>query len=157
MNQFTCSIVPVLFLLSSPTPSLLTFKPSPPLTTIQTKANVKGWDVNVTNVRYLGPVVQGKYELYEAADTWIAVTVTCTNTTGKRQRTDDEPVSSIFAELIDNQGNKHDVDERELKYEADLLSKPYAPNEARTEVWLFDVPQGTRASQLVIENVRFQL
>lgn len=155
MNQFACSIIPLLLLVSSPTPSLLTFKPSP-LATIQTKANVKEWDVNVTNVRYLGPVVQGKYELYEAAGTWIAVTVTFRNTAGKKQRADEEP-NAFAAELIDTFGKKHDVKEIELKYDLELMDKPYAPNEARTEVWLFDVPQGTRASQLVIEGIPFQL
>ena len=156
MNQFACSIVPLLFLISSPLPSFLTIKASP-LVAIQTKANVKGWDVNVSNVRYLGPVVQGKYELYEAAGTWIAVTVTFRNTAGKKQRADEEP-NAFAAELIDTFGKKHDVKEIELKYDLELMDKPYAPNEARTEVWLFDVPQGTRASQLVLENaIRFQL
>lgn len=118
--------------------------------------------VTVTNVRYLGRQVQGKYELYEAADSWIAVTVTCTNMTGKRQRSDESPISSIMAELIDTYGRKHDVKARELKYDSDLLSKPYELNETRTEVWLFDVRSGTQASQLVLnvfdENgVRLQL
>lgn len=166
MNKF-CTIVPLLFLISSPTLSPKAF--STPLIakaqtvkTSQTKTYVKGWDVTVTAVRYLGRRAQGKYELYEAADSWIAVTVTSTNMTGKRQRSDESPISGGSAELIDTYGKRHDVKERELKYDGDLLSKPYELNESRTEVWLFDVPSGTQASQLVLDSfdengVRLQL
>ena len=122
-------------------------------TKTRTKANIKGWDINVTNVRYLGPVVQGKHKLHEAAGTWIAVTVTCTNTTGKRQRSDESPMTSALAELIDTSAKKHQVNETEYKYDTELLFKPYAPNETRTEVWLFDVPDGTRASQLILNSL----
>jgi hypothetical protein len=158
MNQFACTIVPLVFLISSPSLSLKAFstplfaRASQTTKASQTKAYVKGWDVTVTTVRYLGRQVQGKYELYEAADSWIAVTVTCTNTTGKRQRSDESPMSSISAELIDTYGRKHNVKERELKYDTDLLSKPYELNESRTEVWLFDVNSGTQASQLILDS-----
>src|SRR5919199_41532 len=122
MNRFVCSIVPVLFLISSPLPKAF----STPLTVFSkqtakasfTKTYVKDWDITVTTVRYLGQRVQGKYKLYEAADSWIAVTVTCTNMTGKRQRPDESPMSSIMASLIDTTGETHDVKERELKYDA---------------------------------------
>ena len=154
MNKFTCTAVSLVLLAGFSLPLKAASVPTsttPIVKTLQTKTNVKGWDVTAYNVRYLGPQVQGKYELYEAAGTWIAVTVTCKNTTGQRQRPEDAPLSTLFAEIIDTTGNTHNVDETELKYGVDLLSKPYAPNEARTEVWLFDVPEGTRASQLVVD------
>lgn len=154
MNKFTCTAVSFVLLAGFSLPLKAASVPVPTAQTIKTlntKTNIKGWDVTAYNVRYLGPKVQGQYQLYEAAGTWIAVTVTVRNTTGQRQRPEDAPLNSLFAELIDTSGNKHDLNETELKYDVDLLSKPFAPNETRTEVWLFDVPEGTRASQLVLD------
>ncbi len=156
MNKFICTATAFLILTSSSLSSASQAVPTatePTVKATQTKANIKGWDINITNVRYLGPVVQGKYKLYEAAGTWIAVTVTCTNTAGKRQRSDESPMTSALAELIDGSAKKHRVNETEYKYDSELLSKPYAPNETRTEVWLFDVPDGTRASRLVLNSL----
>lgn len=164
MNKFTCTAVSLVLLTGFSLPlkaTSVTVPTAPTIKTLNTKANIKGWDVTAYNVRYLGPKVQGQYQLYEAAGTWIAVTVTCKNTTGQRQRPEDAPIGSLFTELIDTSGNTHNVNEIELKYGTDLLSKPYALNEARTEVLLFDVPEGTRASQLVVDPfgdaVRLQL
>jgi hypothetical protein len=159
MNQIACTILPVLFLAAFPSPlkaALVPVSTVPIVKTAHTKANVRGWDIQVTNVRYLGPVVQGKYELYEAAGTWIAVTVTFRNTAGKKQRADEEP-NAFAAELIDTFGKKHDVKEIELKYDLELMDKPYAPNETRTEVWLFDVPNGTQGSQLALVHNQYPL
>lgn len=153
MHKFACTILPVLFL----SPSFhrtFTAKPEPIAKAVaaQAKTYVKGWDVRVSSIGYQGQTFQGQYESYQATQSWIAVTVTCQNTTGKREWSSESPMSSISAELIDTYGRKHSVRQRELKYDASRLSNPYELNESRTEVWLFDVPSGTQASQLVLDS-----
>ena len=163
MNKFSCTTATALAFLvgSSSLSTVSTAFAKPTDQPIFVKANFQGWDVNVSNLRYLGSLVQGKYQLYEAAGNWIAVTATVTNTAGKKQRADEEP-SGILAHLIDTSGTSHDADEIEIKYDTNLLNKPYAPHESRTVVILFDVPNGTVASQLVFNlyngnSLRFKL
>lgn len=151
MNKFACTILPVLLLSSpslSPKAFLTSFTPQP-VQAAQTKSYIKGWNVYVSNVAYPGQTYQGQYS-HQASNNWIAVTVTCQNTTGKRKWSNESPMNSTLAQLIDTSGQKHSVRDKEIKYEFNRISSPYEVNESRTEVWLFDVPRGTQASQLIL-------
>lgn len=59
-----------------------------------------GWEFRVTDVRTVGQTFNGQYTTYEAADTWIAVSVTIRNTSGKRQSPDDVPFSNFLAHWL---------------------------------------------------------
>jgi hypothetical protein len=151
MHKFACTILPVLFL-SSPSLShkVFTAKSEPiAKAAAQTKTYVKGWDVRVSTVAYMQQTYQGKHGVHQAANTWIAVTVTCQNTTGKTQESGASPMNRYSAQMIDTYGRTHSVRETDND---DLSSFPYGLNESRTEVWLFDVPTGTQASQLVLNS-----
>lgn len=151
MNKFACTILPVLFL----SPSFhrtFTAKPEPIAKAVaaQTKTYVKGWDVRVSSIAYMQQTYQGKQGVHQAANTWIAVTVTSQNTTGKTQESGESPMNRYSAQMIDTYGRTHTV--RATDKDDQLASFPYGLNESRTEVWLFDVPTGTQASQLVLDS-----
>lgn len=151
MNKFACTILPVLFLSSPSLSPKAFFKPvtAQPVKAAQTKTYVKGWDVRVSTIAYMQQTYQGKRGVHQAANTWIAVTVTCQNTTGKTQESGESPMNRYSAQLIDTYGRPHTVRDTDSD---DLSSFPYGLNESRTEVWLFDVPTGTQASQLVLDS-----
>ncbi|MBE9125603.1 MULTISPECIES: DUF4352 domain-containing protein [unclassified Coleofasciculus] len=115
-----------------------------------------GWEFRVTDVRSVGQIFNGQYMTYEAADTWIAVSVTIRNTSGKRQSTEDIPFSNFVSTLVDFRGNTYNSFQRELKYDTDRLFKPLTPGETRSEVWLFDVPRGTQAQELMMDLFSIQ-
>jgi hypothetical protein len=120
------------------------------------KVNQKGWEVSVTGVKYAGQKIQGKYSTYEAAEVWTVISVTVKNTSAKRQREDDSWFFLVSSKLVDSKGNKYDLKDREIKYDTDLLSKPFSPNEARSVDLLFDTPKGIKADKLLIEDKNFK-
>lgn len=120
------------------------------------KVNQKGWEVSATGVKYAGQKIKGKYETYEAAEVWTVVSVTVKNTSGKRQREDDAWFFLLFSELVDSKGNKYDSKDREIKYDTNLLSKPFAPGEARSVDFLFDTSKGIKADKFLIQSKNFK-
>ncbi|MBE9209226.1 DUF4352 domain-containing protein [Nostoc sp. LEGE 06077] len=116
------------------------------------KVNSKGWEVSVTGVKYAGQKIQGKYTTYEAAEVWTVVSITVKNTSAKRQRDDDGWFLLSFSKLVDSKGNEYDIKDKEIKYDTDLLSKPFSPGEARSEDLLFDTPKGIKVDKFVIED-----
>lgn len=116
------------------------------------KVNRQGWEISVTGVKYAGQKIKGKYTTYEAAEVWTVVSITIKNTSAKRQRPDDAWFLLPFSKLVDSKGSKYDIKDKEIKYDIDLLSKPFSPNEARSEDFLFDTPKGIKAEQLIIED-----
>ncbi|MEH1835548.1 MAG: DUF4352 domain-containing protein [Nostoc sp.] len=120
------------------------------------KVNRKGWEVSATGVKYAGQKIQGKYSTYEAAEVWTLVSVTVKNTSGKRQREDDAWFHIFSSKLVDSKGNKYDLKDREIKYDVDLLSKPFSPGEARSVDLLFDTPKGIKADKFIIKDENFE-
>ncbi|MCC5605433.1 DUF4352 domain-containing protein [Nostoc sp. CHAB 5834] len=120
------------------------------------KVNRKGWEVSVTGVKYAGQKIQGNYRTYEAAEVWTVVSVTVKNTSSKRQREDDAWFLITFSELVDSKGNKYDSKDSEIKYDTDLLSKPFSSGEARSVDFLFDTPKGIKADKFIIKDKDFK-
>ncbi|WP_341532359.1 DUF4352 domain-containing protein (plasmid) [Nostoc sp. UHCC 0302] len=120
------------------------------------KVNRKGWEVSVTGVKYAGQKIQGKYTTHEAAEVWTVVSVTVKNTSAKRQRNDDALLLLAFPKLVDSKGNEYDSKDKEIKYDTDLLSKPFSPGEARSEDFLFDTPKGIKVDKLIIQDENFK-
>ncbi|MEH2324795.1 MAG: hypothetical protein V7K32_14740 [Nostoc sp.] len=90
------------------------------------------------------------------------VSVTVKNTSGKRQREDDAWFLIGLSKLVDSKGNKYDIKEMELKYDTNLLSKPFSQGEARSVDFLFDTPKGIKADKFLIfdknlESIPFKL
>ncbi|MBN3893889.1 MAG: DUF4352 domain-containing protein [Nostoc sp. NOS(2021)] len=171
MNKFKyLSIAALLLIISACTPSQQAkLEPSssqanaadttniePVSKAVNGKVNRKGWEVSATGVKYAGQKIKGEYRTYEAAEVWTVVSVTVKNTSGKRQREDDAWFSLAFSKLADSKGNKYDYKERELKYNVDLLSKPFSPGEARSVDLLFDTPKGIKADKFIIEDENFK-
>ncbi|MEH2266060.1 DUF4352 domain-containing protein [Nostoc sp.] len=170
MNKFKyLSIAALLLIISACTPSQqakiepLSSKANAADTNIEPvskavngKINRKGWEVNVTGVKYAGQKIQGKYKIYEAAEVWTVVSVTVKNTSSKRQREDNAWFHIIFSKLVDSKGNKYDSKDMEIKYDTDLLSKPFSPGEARSVDFLFDTPKGIKADNFIIEDESFK-
>ncbi|MEH2304911.1 DUF4352 domain-containing protein [Nostoc sp.] len=120
------------------------------------KVNRKGWEVRVTDVKYTGQKIQGKYTTYEAAEVWTVVPVTVKNTSGKRQREDDAWFHLFSSKLVDSKGNKYDLKDREIKYDIDLLNKPFSSGESRSVELLFDTPKGIKVDKFIIEDENFK-
>ncbi|PHM11178.1 DUF4352 domain-containing protein [Nostoc sp. 'Peltigera malacea cyanobiont' DB3992] len=120
------------------------------------KVNRKGWEISATGVKYAGQKIQGKYSTYEAAEVWTVVSVTVKNTSDKRQREDDTWFHVFSSKLVDSKGNKYDFKEREIKYNIDLLNKPFSPGEARSVDFLFDTPKGIKADKFLIPDENFE-
>ncbi|MBC6433884.1 DUF4352 domain-containing protein [Nostoc sp. HG1] len=167
MNKFKyLSIAALLLIISACTPSQQAkLEPSssqpnaaettniePVSKAVNGKVNRKGWEVNVTGVKYAGQKIKGEYKTYEAAEVWTVVSVTVKNTSGKRQREDDAWFILPFSELVDSKGNKYDSKEREYKYDVQLLRKPFSPAETRSIDLLFDTPKGIKADKFLIQS-----
>ena len=171
MNKFKyLSIATLLIIISACTPSQQAkLEPSssqanatdttniePVSKAVNGKVNHKGWEVSVTGVKYAGQKIQGKYSTYEAAEVWTLVSVTVKNTSGKRQREDDAWFHIFSSKLVDSKGNKYDFKDREIKYDVDLLSKPFSPGEARSVDLLFDTPKSIKADKFIIKDENFE-
>ncbi|MEH1827865.1 MAG: DUF4352 domain-containing protein [Nostoc sp.] len=171
MNKFKyLSIAALLLIISACTPSQQAkLEPSssqanaadttniePVSKAVSGKVNRKGWEVSATGVKYAGQKIQGKYKTYEAAEVWTVVSVTVKNTSAKRQREDDAWFHTAFSKLVDSKGNKYDSKETEIKYDIDLLSKPFSSGEARSVDFLFDTPKGINADKFIIEDENFK-
>ncbi|MEH2050508.1 DUF4352 domain-containing protein [Nostoc sp.] len=171
MNKFKyLSIAALLLIISACTPSQQAkLEPSssqanaadttniePVSKAVNGKVNRKGWEVNVTGVKYAGQKIQGKYSTYEAAEVWTVVSVTVKNTSSKRQREDDAWFHLFSSKLVDSKGNKYDLKDREIKYDIDFLSKPFSPGEYRSVDFLFDTSKGIKADKFIIEDENFK-
>ncbi|MBX9255763.1 DUF4352 domain-containing protein [Desmonostoc muscorum CCALA 125] len=171
MNKFKClSIAALSLIISACTPSQKArLEPSssqanavdttniePVSKAVNGKVNRKGWEVGVTGVKYAGQKIQGKYTTYEAAEVWTVVSVTVKNTSGKRQRNDDALSRLMFSKLADSKGNEYDAKEIEIKYDVDLLNKPFSPNEARSVDLLFDTPKGIKGDKFLFRVENFK-
>ncbi|MEH2318706.1 DUF4352 domain-containing protein [Nostoc sp.] len=171
MNKFKyLSIATLLLIISACTPSqqvklelsssqantVDTTNVEPVSKAVNGKVNRNGWEVSVTGVKYAGQKIQGKYSTYEAAEVWTVVSVTVKNTSGKRQREDDAWFILLLSKLVDSKGNKYDSKDREIKYNTDLLSKPFSPSEARSADFLFDTPKGIKADKFLITDKHFK-
>ncbi len=171
MNKFKyLSITALLLMISACTPSQQAkLEPSssqanaadttniePVSKAVNGKVNRKGWEVSATGVKYAGQKIQGKYKTYEAAEVWTVISVTVKNTSDKRQREDDTWFILLLSELVDSKGNKYDFKDREIKYDTDLLSKPFSPGEARSVDLLFDTPKGIKADKFIIKDKDFK-
>ncbi|MBD2206726.1 hypothetical protein H6G33_22110 [Calothrix sp. FACHB-1219] len=62
----------------------------------------------------------------------------------------------FISTLADSQNNKYDVKETEFKFDTNLLSKPFAPGEARSVDLLFDTPKGIKADKFLTKNEKFE-
>ncbi|MDZ8033258.1 DUF4352 domain-containing protein [Nostoc sp. DedSLP04] len=171
MNKFKyLSIAVLLLIISACTPSQeAKLEPSssqantadttniePASKAVNGKVNQKGWEVSATGVKYAGQIIKGEYRTYEAAEVWTVVSVTVKNTSSKRQREDNAWFTLLLSELVDSKGNKYDYKDREIKYDTDLLSKPFSPGEARSVDFLFDTPKGIKADKFIIKDKDFK-
>ncbi len=130
MNKFEyLSIAALLLIISACTPSQQAkLEPS------SSQANA----ADTTNIEAVSKAVNGK------------------NTSSKRQREDDAWFHLFSSKLVDSKGNKYDFKDREIKYDIDLLSKPFSPGEYRSVDFLFDTSKGIKADKFIIEDENFK-
>ncbi len=119
-----------------------------PPATAQVQDSLNNWGFSISRVGYPGRTAKTEYGDYEAAGTWIAVEVVVQNRTNERLKAVDGLGYAYSADVVDTNGHKYDSDHIIDKSD----DKPFRPGETRSVVLLFDVPSGTKASQLVLKD-----
>ncbi|MCP2727351.1 hypothetical protein NJ959_02545 [Symplocastrum sp. BBK-W-15] len=110
--------------------------------------NYDGWQVEVKSYRTTGKTIQTERGTFNAEQTWLAVLVSIRKT--KIGGSGNPPIGFVNALLVDANGFVYPV--TRIDYKSRSIGDPFRLGEVRLEDLLFDVPQGTRAAQLIINS-----